>query len=222
MTDDALRRLSPRFEAMYATTGRPSIPPEHLLRALLLQVLYSVRSERMLMEQLRVQPAVSVVCRPRHGRRRVGADDLHQESGSAARGRHRARLLRRRRRAGPRPPPAVGRALHRRRHAAGGVGRPEEFQAEGSAQRAARRSGQSDGQFPRRTALESDASVDDRSRQPAVQEGQGPRSQAGLSRRSADGEPSRPGRRRVRRAGDRHRRTRRGDRVSSRVCRADA
>ena len=52
MTDEALRRLSPRFEAMYATTGRPSIPPEHLLRALLLQVLYSVRSERMLMEQL--------------------------------------------------------------------------------------------------------------------------------------------------------------------------
>ena len=36
MTDDALRRLSPRFETLYATTGRPSIPPEHLLRALLL------------------------------------------------------------------------------------------------------------------------------------------------------------------------------------------
>jgi transposase len=52
MTDDALRRLSPRFEAIYAATGRPSIPPEHLLRALLLQVLYSVRSERMLIEQL--------------------------------------------------------------------------------------------------------------------------------------------------------------------------
>ena len=52
MTDEALRRLSPRFETMYAQTGRPSIPPEHVLRALLLQVLYSVRSERMLMEQL--------------------------------------------------------------------------------------------------------------------------------------------------------------------------
>jgi len=52
MTDATLRRLSPRFEAIYAATGRPSIPPEHLLRALLLQVLYSVRSERMLMEQL--------------------------------------------------------------------------------------------------------------------------------------------------------------------------
>lgn len=52
MTDEAMHRLSGRFEAIYATTGRPSIPPEHLLRALLLQVLYSVRSERMLMEQL--------------------------------------------------------------------------------------------------------------------------------------------------------------------------
>lgn len=46
MTNEALRRLSLRFEVIYATTGRPSIPPEHLLRALLLQVLYSVRSER--------------------------------------------------------------------------------------------------------------------------------------------------------------------------------
>src|SRR5438552_19177714 len=52
MTDEALRHLSPRFDAIYATTGRPSIPPEHLLRALLLHVLYSVRSERMLMAQL--------------------------------------------------------------------------------------------------------------------------------------------------------------------------
>ena len=52
MVDAVLKRLSPRFEAMYATGGRPSIPPEALLRALLLQCLYSVRSERLLMEQL--------------------------------------------------------------------------------------------------------------------------------------------------------------------------
>jgi transposase len=52
MTDTALRRLSRQLEALYATTGRPSVPPEKLLRALLLQVLYSVRSERQLMEQL--------------------------------------------------------------------------------------------------------------------------------------------------------------------------
>lgn len=52
MVDRVLTRLSPRFEALYCTTGRPSIAPEKLLRALLLQVLYTVRSERMLMEQL--------------------------------------------------------------------------------------------------------------------------------------------------------------------------
>jgi transposase len=52
MTDQALRDLSPRFEAIYSSEGRPSIAPEKLLRALLLQVLYTVRSERLLMEQL--------------------------------------------------------------------------------------------------------------------------------------------------------------------------
>src|SRR3989449_4542869 len=52
MADEALRELKPRFSRLYAKTGRPSIAPEKLLRALLLQVLYSVRSERMLMEQL--------------------------------------------------------------------------------------------------------------------------------------------------------------------------
>jgi transposase len=52
MTDEALRRLSPRFDAICATSGRASVSPEQLLRALLLQVLYSVRSERLLMEQL--------------------------------------------------------------------------------------------------------------------------------------------------------------------------
>ena len=52
MTDAALDRLSPRFARLYSTTGRPSIPPEQLLRALLLQVLYSIRSERLLVEEL--------------------------------------------------------------------------------------------------------------------------------------------------------------------------
>jgi transposase len=52
MVDKALKELSPLFESLYSRFGRPSIAPEKLLRALLLQVLYSVRSERMLMEQL--------------------------------------------------------------------------------------------------------------------------------------------------------------------------
>ncbi len=52
MVDTILKRLSPLFDTLYAEHGRPSIPPERLLRALLLQCLYSVRSERLLMEQL--------------------------------------------------------------------------------------------------------------------------------------------------------------------------
>ena len=52
MVDRALREMSPEFARLYPKTGRPSIPPEQLLRALLLQLLYSVRSERQLMEQL--------------------------------------------------------------------------------------------------------------------------------------------------------------------------
>ena len=52
MTDAALERLSSRFDRLYSTIGRPSIPPEQLLRALLLQMLYSIRSERLLMEEL--------------------------------------------------------------------------------------------------------------------------------------------------------------------------
>src|SRR3982074_804086 len=52
MVDEALKALSPSFNRMYAAFGLPSIAPEKLLRALLVQVLYTVRSERMLMEQL--------------------------------------------------------------------------------------------------------------------------------------------------------------------------
>lgn len=52
LVDEVLRGMSARFDRLYADCGRPSIPPERLLRALLLQVLYTVRSERLLMEQL--------------------------------------------------------------------------------------------------------------------------------------------------------------------------
>ena len=52
MVDQVLTQLSRRFDAMYASVGRPSIAPERLLRAQLLQLLYSVRSERLLMEEM--------------------------------------------------------------------------------------------------------------------------------------------------------------------------
>lgn len=52
LTDETLISLNGRFETLYSGMGRPSIPPEHLLRATLLQAFFSVRSERMLMEQI--------------------------------------------------------------------------------------------------------------------------------------------------------------------------
>jgi transposase len=52
MANRALARLDAEFEKLYSSTGRPSIAPERLLRATLLMVLYSIRSERQLMEQL--------------------------------------------------------------------------------------------------------------------------------------------------------------------------
>jgi transposase len=52
MTDEVLQGLSANFNELYSASGRPSIAPEKLLRALLLQILYTVRSERLLMEQL--------------------------------------------------------------------------------------------------------------------------------------------------------------------------
>ncbi len=52
LVDGVLREMSPDFDRLYATVGRPSVPPERLLRAQLLQIFYSIRSERLLMEQL--------------------------------------------------------------------------------------------------------------------------------------------------------------------------
>ena len=52
LVDEALEKLSKDFARLYSKTGRPSIPPEQLLRALLVQIFFSVRSERQLVEQL--------------------------------------------------------------------------------------------------------------------------------------------------------------------------
>ena len=52
VADEALTALNEQFAALYSENGRPSIPPEQLLRALLLQAFYTIRSERQLMEQL--------------------------------------------------------------------------------------------------------------------------------------------------------------------------
>jgi hypothetical protein len=68
VTDAVLRTLSPALDALYADSGRPSIAPEYILRALLLQVFFSTRSERLAGRADRLQPVVSLVRGPGHGR----------------------------------------------------------------------------------------------------------------------------------------------------------
>ena len=84
MTDAILHEMSPVFDSMYARRGRPSIPPEKLLRAQLLQMLYSVRSERLLMEEIDYSVLYPLVRGAEPGRRGVGCDQLHEEPRPAA------------------------------------------------------------------------------------------------------------------------------------------
>jgi transposase len=60
MVDQILRAMAKDFDGLYAKTGRPSVPPERLLRAVLLQIFYSIRSERMLMAAASVIPEPDV------------------------------------------------------------------------------------------------------------------------------------------------------------------
>jgi transposase len=84
MVDEILKELSPKFAKLYSDVGRPSIAPERLLRSLLLQIFYSVRSERMLIEQLQYKHAVPVVCRDGDGRSGMESRGVQQESGALA------------------------------------------------------------------------------------------------------------------------------------------
>ena len=72
--------MSRRFAGLYAKTGRPSIPPEQLLRALLLQVLYTIRSERLLVEELNYNLLFRWFRRLEYGRPGLASHDVYQES----------------------------------------------------------------------------------------------------------------------------------------------
>ena len=67
LTDEALQTMSRRFASLYATTGRPSIPPEQLLRALLLQVLYNGAERAAAHGRAQLHPAGPVVRRAEYG-----------------------------------------------------------------------------------------------------------------------------------------------------------
>jgi hypothetical protein len=118
MVNQALAELSGEFQAMYSREGRPSIPPEKLLRALLLQVLYTIRSVRLLMEQLdyNLLFRFSLVCRSLHGRQGLGPFRLFQESGALSRLGSGRGLFRPHPGAGEDRQAAVGRPFHHGRH----------------------------------------------------------------------------------------------------------
>ena len=131
MTDAALARLSPRFDRLYSTTGRPSIPPgEAAARAAAADALQ--HPERAAPDGgARLQHSVSVVRRAESRRCRVGRDDVYEESRPAARRRRRRRVLRGSAGRDQGRRPALRRALHGRRHPARSVGESQELQTEG-------------------------------------------------------------------------------------------
>ena len=145
MTDTALQQMSPRFARMYSKNGRPSIAPERLLRALLLQVLYTIRSERQLMEQL----DYNLLYRWFVG---LDMDDAVWDVTVFTKNRERLlqakwpRLLARRVEAGAGAAVALGRSLHGGRHADRSLGRPEEFSNARTTRPRRRRHGEDGGQ----------------------------------------------------------------------------
>ena len=161
-SDEALKRLSQRFDRMYSWTGRPSIPPEKLLRALLLQILYTIRSERLLMEQLdynllfrwfvglNLDDPIWDATVYSKNRERLLAGEVAEAFFRPGAGR------------GEGTGSVVGRALHGGRDAGGGLGEPEELSEEGRGGRAAAGgSGQSHGGLPPGETDERNAPVND-------------------------------------------------------------
>lgn len=129
MTDEIFKQLSPRFDKLYSRVGRPSIAPEQLLRALLLQVLYSVRSERMLMEQLQYNLLFRWFVGLNMDDEVWNATYFQQEPRPLAARRNRRRVLHGSARGGARERVVVGRTFHGRWHDGRRLGQFEKFPA---------------------------------------------------------------------------------------------
>ena len=197
LVNDALVALEQEFAALYAPIGRPSIPPEKLLRAMLLQAFYSIRSERQLMERLEFD----LLFRWFVG---IGVDDAAWDHSVFSKNRERllegdiaAKLL-----SAVLAHPRVRRLLSTffgRRHVDRSLGVDEELQAEGWLGRTARgrRRTEPGGGFSRREALERHPRLDYRSRGEALSQRAWQRGQALLHGACPDGEPQRTGGRRL-------------------------
>ena len=194
MVDEVLAGLSPRFNKMYAKRGRPSIAPEKLLRALLLQVLYTIRSERQLMEQLdynmlyrwfvglNMDDPIWDVTVFTKNRERLLKGDIAQAFLQQVLEQARAQSL-----------------LSEDHFTVDGTlieawAGQKSFQRKGpAAATARRRRQQSDGELSRRETQQSDAPIDDRSGSHAVSKVGRQRIQVELSGSCVDGEPQRVG-----------------------------
>ena len=187
----ALAGLSPGFHEFYARIGRPSIPPEQLLRGSCCR--RSTRSGRSA-SSWSDWTSISCFAGSSGWDRRPGVEpfDLLEEPGSPARGRYRHRIPGPGARSAAGPPPAVERALQRRWQPGRGVGVDEELSTQGQAGRPAERRPQRHARLPRRAAHQRQPRRHDRSRCPAVPQGPGPGGEALLRRACADGEPARP------------------------------
>src|SRR5271154_3076694 len=199
MVDEILAQLSRRFDSMYASAGRPSIPPEKLLRAQLLQMLYSIRSERLLMEEI----DYSVLFRWFVG---LNLDEEVWDATTFTKNRDRlleaevAEEFLASGGASTEPGADFGRALHGGWDVAGSMGGGEEFPAEESKDSAAGRPWQPHGELSRGESEQSDACIEDRSRCQTGTQGHWEGGQVELQRESVGGEPKRidRGRRSVR------------------------
>lgn len=126
VTDAVLCSLNAELDKLYADSGRPSIAPEYILRALLLQVFFSIRSERLLVEQIDYNLLFRWVG---HGRYGVEPRGVLQESRSLAELRDSPAILRRGEQAGQEV--HVRRAFHRGWDADSGLGLAEELSSQG-------------------------------------------------------------------------------------------
>ena len=130
VVDVVLAELDGEFDAMYATAGRPSVPPEQLLKATVLMALYSIRSERAFCERLNYDLLFKWFLDLRIDAAGVRRDDVHEEPSTAAGARDRRPVLRRGGAPGQAAPLRVVGPLLRRRDAVGGVGVAQELQTQ--------------------------------------------------------------------------------------------
>src|SRR5258708_5205619 len=207
IVDEALGALTGEFDKLYAKFGRPSIPPEKLLRALLLQAFESVRSERQLMEQLgynllfrwfvglSLDAEVWDVTVFTKNRERLIAGDIASKFMAAVLNQERVKAL-----LSDDHFSVDGTLI--------GVGQHEELSPEGWQRRAAGSWPQRGAGLSRREAPQRDGRLGHRSQCPIVSQRAGSASQAGVSGACSDGEPACSGGRHASDPGNRHGRAR--------------